>query len=1096
MLSAITEVTRSAQKASRGLVSIGSRLVQVLDDQSSTGAALRDIYDELGIALFDNEGQLRSSYDIFSDLAEIWDTLDANTQNYIASQQAGTNQFQNFAALLSNFDTAAEATNTALNSMGSATRENARYMESLNAKTSQLKSTFQELSNNVINSDLVATILDVANAFLQLANTPIGTFVTQAGLLTGVMTGILAIAPNFTKVFGAVGTAFTAASQGASGFMGVLKGLGGVFSTVLGKAALIGTGISLLVNLFGAIKNAWQEAHPTVEMLDEDITNLNSEIETNQARIEELEAIGWPDRTTAQEAELNNLKEQNEELEKQLALLREERAETWGEEKVTSDKRYKFIDTYYNDPMLAVTSDLDDTIYNSMEDIQAALDASEELTQAFEDGRITIHEYTEELSKTDYVTELTNELRALWIQQANGVELTADQKARMQELVEILTPYLSELEAMNDGVTLQNAGLSDLLTLLDGTISGINEMNLENRMLSEGLKITQAQYDTLLETYPELAEQIYEVNGAYYAEGDAILDLATKNKEAALAIIEQNRERLQNTIDTIQGEIQALGIAARFYNGLGAGVEASNQFKSLYGDLSDTKDALAALDELEAAINAMPDVSVDTDTGTSSSKEQTLIDLLKEELELLDHQAFLMEKNGEDQLQMVAIYQQAQQKIHDLAEQYRRMGYAETSEEIRELQKLWRNYQDEIDAVNQAIEESNAQAAEQAKKDWEEAQQALIDDLEDRRDAYETAFNYMVDQIDKEIEALQEQRDQEEDYWDAKIEALQNQNDEIERQIELEQLQEQLARARSSKVLVFKDGRFQYAQNETEIAEAEKNLEEYEREQALQQEVDNLEQLKQQALDNIDEQIKGWEDYKEAWSSVVDDYQEEQDKLIAEQILGIELEGENWKTRLDNLEQYIDEYKALMRELTEAQNAVYEAQSSGGGGGRDDDDNYYFADDGNTAWIPGVGNVHVDIEDGKTTTTGLPVGTIVKPGDTDREWEITGVNPDGSYQSKEVTKKHAAGTLSAPGGLSLVGENGPELRILNQGDGIVPANVTKNLWELGKYSLKDILNAGQNVTYNMFDKLILPNVTDFNSFVNEIKKFKQFAFQN
>lgn len=994
---------------------------------------------------------------------------------------------------MSNFDTAAEATNTALNSMGSATRENARYMESLNAKTSQLKSTFQELSNNVINSNLVATILDVANAFLQLANSMPGTFIIQAGLLTGVMTGILAIAPNFTKVFGAVGTAFTAASQGASGFMGVLKGLGGVFSTVLGKAALIGTGISLLVNLFGAIKNAWQEAHPTVEMLDEDITNLNSEIETNQARIEELEAIGWPDRTTAQEAELNNLKEQNEELEKQLELLKQERAETWGEEKVNVTG-YHFVEA--GDMATGETSDRFSKIYGTREEIEEAVKSVEDINKAFQEGEIYVQDYYESYNKTEYVTDLTKELRELWIQQNNGVQLTADQKARMQELVEILTPYLSELEAMNDGITLENAGLSDLLILLDGTIDGINEMNLENRMLSEGLKITQAQYDTLLETYPELAEQIYEINGAYYAEGDAILDLAAKNKEAALAIIEQNRERLQNTIDTIQGEIEALGIAARFYNGLGAGVEASNQFKELYGDLGDAQEALAALDELEAAINDMPDVSVDTGTGTSSSKEQTLIDLLKEELELLDHQAFLMEKNGEDQLKMVAIYQQAQQKIHDLAEQYRRMGYAETSEEIRELQKLWWNYQDEIDAVNQAIEESNAQAAEQAKKDWEEAQQALIDDLEDRRDAYETAFNYMVDQIDKEIEALQEQRDQEEDYWDAKIEALQDQNDEIERQIELEQLQEQLARARSSKVLVFKDGRFQYAQNETEIAEAEKNLEEYEREQALQQEVDNLEQLKQQALDNIDEQIKGWEDYKEAWSSVVDDYQEEQDKLIAEQILGIELEGENWKTRLDNLEQYIDEYKALMRELTEAQNAVYEAQSSGGGGGGDDDDNYYFADDGNTAWIPGVGNVHVDIEDGKTTTTGLPVGTIVKPGDTDREWEITGVNPDGSYQSKEVTKKHAAGTLSAPGGLSLVGENGPELRILNQGDGIIPANVTKNLWELGKYSLKDILSAGQNVTYNMFDKLILPNVTDFNSFVNEIKKFKQFAFQN
>lgn len=71
------------------LVSIGSRLNQVVDESSSTGKALKDIYEQLGIALFDQEGQLRSSYDIFTDLAAIWNTLDKNTQNYIASQQAG-----------------------------------------------------------------------------------------------------------------------------------------------------------------------------------------------------------------------------------------------------------------------------------------------------------------------------------------------------------------------------------------------------------------------------------------------------------------------------------------------------------------------------------------------------------------------------------------------------------------------------------------------------------------------------------------------------------------------------------------------------------------------------------------------------------------------------------------------------------------------------------------------------------------------------------------------------------------------------------------------------------------------------------------------
>ena len=89
MLTAITEVTRSANKASRGLVSIGSRLNQITDESSSIGKALKDIYTDLGITLFDSAGQIRSSYDIFYDLSQIWDTLDKNTQNLIASQQAG-----------------------------------------------------------------------------------------------------------------------------------------------------------------------------------------------------------------------------------------------------------------------------------------------------------------------------------------------------------------------------------------------------------------------------------------------------------------------------------------------------------------------------------------------------------------------------------------------------------------------------------------------------------------------------------------------------------------------------------------------------------------------------------------------------------------------------------------------------------------------------------------------------------------------------------------------------------------------------------------------------------------------------------------------
>ena len=62
---------------------------QVVDEGSTIGKQLIAIYEGLGIELFDSNGQLRSSYDIFTDLAAIWPTLDKNTQNYIASVQAG-----------------------------------------------------------------------------------------------------------------------------------------------------------------------------------------------------------------------------------------------------------------------------------------------------------------------------------------------------------------------------------------------------------------------------------------------------------------------------------------------------------------------------------------------------------------------------------------------------------------------------------------------------------------------------------------------------------------------------------------------------------------------------------------------------------------------------------------------------------------------------------------------------------------------------------------------------------------------------------------------------------------------------------------------
>ena len=184
-----------------------SRYNQIIDETSSTGAALSEWYKQHEIEIYDQQDQLLSLYDVLGKVAKIWPTLSKNEQTYYLNQQAGANQTQNLAAILSNFDTAVEATATALDSAGSAARENSRYMESLEAKVAQLQSTFQQLSSTVVDSELVSTLLDLANNVLTKLNSEAGATVIQWGLLTGVLTGGTVIFGTIaSKLIGMIGT--------------------------------------------------------------------------------------------------------------------------------------------------------------------------------------------------------------------------------------------------------------------------------------------------------------------------------------------------------------------------------------------------------------------------------------------------------------------------------------------------------------------------------------------------------------------------------------------------------------------------------------------------------------------------------------------------------------------------------------------------------------------------------------------------------------------------------------------------------------------------------------------------------------------------
>ena len=323
LLTAGTEVTRNASKVSRALVSVQSRLNQVIDESSSTGQALTEWYKEHGVAILDQQGQLRSLYDVLTDVAEIWPTLTKNEQAYYLNQQAGANQSQNLAAILSNFDTAAKATATALNSAGSAMRENEAYQESLEYQTQSLKAEFQDLANNVIDKQVISGFLNFGQTLLKVGNTDIGQFITKVGLLGGASWGIESllhvskIIPTITQQFSNL---WTVIASGGKVFA-LVGGWGGIaLPVLLGISAAI-VGIVEATKAFNEAQEAkkFENLVKNYEDLKDEAEGASDKLEELKQKLEELKAVPEDDRDQQwrdEQAEVKTLIEYYNQLER------------------------------------------------------------------------------------------------------------------------------------------------------------------------------------------------------------------------------------------------------------------------------------------------------------------------------------------------------------------------------------------------------------------------------------------------------------------------------------------------------------------------------------------------------------------------------------------------------------------------------------------------------------------------------------------------------------------------------------------------------------------------------------------------------------
>ena len=118
-----------------------------------------------------SDSDFKSTYQIILELSEVWKTLSETSQANITELIGGGVRNANVvSALIQNASKMQEIADTSANSAGSALEENEKYLDSINGKVAQLEATFQDLSQNVIDSETVKGFVDLGNGALKLVN--------------------------------------------------------------------------------------------------------------------------------------------------------------------------------------------------------------------------------------------------------------------------------------------------------------------------------------------------------------------------------------------------------------------------------------------------------------------------------------------------------------------------------------------------------------------------------------------------------------------------------------------------------------------------------------------------------------------------------------------------------------------------------------------------------------------------------------------------------------------------------------------------------------------------------------------------------------
>mgnify|MGYP002521043066 CR=1 FL=1 len=564
----------------------------------------------------------------------------------------------------------------------------------------------------------------------------------------------------------------------------------------------------------------------------------------------------------------------------------------------------------------------------------------------------TSTEVLQEYAKTlkQQESDLTTASQALAEYQQNG-RVSA---STMKSLISMSDQYVNALTDENGKLDVSEEKLRDLVdTILD-------DVYATNDLIGITKKSSGAM-DGFVTGLKNAAKQSGVTDDAI---GDVVASLiifnntglSVNDKIAALQALALQFGVLQSVVDGISlnnigRDAGMTAEEAQKKYGMSA-TEAQRYVKSQEEKAKNNDQAL--VDYWNSLASKIPETKTSSDDGGGSSSDANL-DAHKQKLELLKSELTLMEKQGASEDAQKAKMKQIQQALHAQAEYLRSIGGSQA--DINELSAEWWEWQEKINGTLKSTDELLS-----------ELQDVMSDKLSDLSEQRQNE----LDEIDKQIDALKEQKDTRDEQLELE-----------EKILAVQQAQAKLADAQNERTIRqfnARTGQWEWVADQKEVDsaqealdEAQKDLEDFKANMAYEAAVAELEAGK----DAINAQYDALEkNYKNFLNSL-----KEKTRGIGEILQDI------WKNATPELRQIIQDNAELFKQfgidVSQLSDAVNETVRK----------------------IVKVG------ADGKAPS-GLNVGDrVVTGGGT---YEITGVNPDGTYTSKLVDANQTTGNYDGP----------------------------------------------------------------------------------